>query len=192
MQPLSGGLSISTHHVCILVLVRSPGVHLFWMTKMITCTPYSKGYENGSTCINSRVSRACWPLFKLRWYSGALIISASVFAFWINRLHLSGPVFVSPTWSAISFPLQRTNFPLHLLLIFFFHVGVQREMLLGKCCLATTDGLFLLWLISPGRMEWPRRRGGSVWSKLLNYGCFSLPVCLPLSLAGVICIHLWC
>lgn len=73
----------------------------------------------------------------------------------------------------------------------FLYVGVQREMLLGKCCLATADSLFLLWLISPGWMEGPWRRPGSVWSKLLNYRCFSLPICLPLSLAGVICIHPW-
>ena len=54
------------------------------------------------------------------------------------------------------------------------YVGVQREMLLGKCCLATADSLFLLWLISPGWMGGPLRRSGSVWSKLLNYRCLSL------------------
>lgn len=97
--------------------------------------------------------------------------------------------FVKPTWSSwYCFLCKGQSFSCTCCWSFLY-VGVQREMLLGKCFLATADILFLLWLISPGWMEGPWRRSGSVWSKLLNYRCFSLPVCLLLSLAGVICIH---
>lgn len=97
-------------------------------------------------------------------------------------------VFVKPTSTSHCFLCKGQPFSCTCCWSFLY-VGVQREMLLGKCCLATADSLFLLWLISPGWMEGPQRRSGSVWSKLLNYKCFSLPICLPLSLAGVICIH---
>lgn len=97
-------------------------------------------------------------------------------------------VCVKPTLSGCC-SLCKGQTLLHLLLIFSLcccsERNAFRKMRFGCRWWPVSSMIDLSRL----QMEGPERRSGSAWSKLLNYRCFPLLVCLPLSLAGVICIQ---